>query len=139
MAKKLLNCRYIALALVAALLLTALLPVLSACNQNSDTGYTLNEYISKFPATWNTHNGTTDADEYVQGYTEIGLYDFTLSEDRTTYAFIDEMAVGDPKDVTATTTGYGIAEGDTGKAWEITLNPDATWEYGTKTTAEDYV
>ena len=139
MAKKLLNCRYIALALVAALLLTALLPVLSACNQNSDTGYTLNEYISKFPATWNTHNGTTDADEYVQGYTEIGLYDFTLSEDRTTYAFIDEMAVGDPKDVTATTTGYGIAEGDTGKAWEITLNPDATWENGTKITAEDYV
>lgn len=140
-------------ALFTAMLLVAvvLLPVLAACNRGGGTEedpnptYTYNEYISQFPSTWNTHNGTTDADTYIQGYTEIGLYDFTLSADRTTYAFIDEMATGDPVNVTNAYVGrYGITSADTGstslgKAWEITLNPDATWENGEAITAEDYV
>lgn len=88
-------------ALITAMLFTAvlILPVLVACNNNNDSGeatYTYNEYISQSPRSWNTHNATTDTDTYIQGYTEIGLYDFTLSEDRTTYAFVDEMATGDP-------------------------------------------
>lgn len=140
---KLFNKKPIAVLLASVMLCCLLFPVLTACNKKpseDDSLYTYREYISKFPATWNTHNGTTDADEYIQGYTEMGLYDITLSEDRTTYAFVDEMATGDPKDVTAQNTGkYGISEGDTGKAWEITLNPDATFENGTKITAEDYV
>ena len=137
-------------ALFVAMLLTAVmvLPTLAACGNKGSKGeatYTYNEYISQSPSTWNTHNGTTDADTYIQGYTEIGLYDFTLSEDRSTYAFIDEMATGDPVNVTGSYVGkYGIVQGDAdntalGKAWEITLNPDATWENGTKITAEDYV
>ncbi len=132
-------------ALITAMLFTAvlILPVLVACNNNNDSGeatYTYNEYISQSPRSWNTHNATTDTDTYIQGYTEIGLYDFTLSEDRTTYAFVDEMATGDPVDVTSRYSGrYGIAANESGKAWEITLNPDATWENGTAITAEDYV
>ena len=123
------------------------LPVLAACSDDGpgDDLHTYREYIAQSPTTWNTHNGTTDADTYVQGYTEIGLYDFTLSEDRSTYAFIDEMATGDPVNVTKKYVDrYGITQADAentayGKAWEITLNPDATWENGTKITAEDYV
>ena len=132
-------------ALITAMLFTAvlILPVLVACNNNNDSGeatYTYNEYISQSPRSWNTHNATTDTDTYIQGYTEIGLYDFTLSEDKTTYAFVDEMATGDPVDVTSRYAGrYGIAANESGKAWEITLNPDATWENGTAITAEDYV
>ena len=132
-------------ALITAMLFTAvlILPVLVACNNNNDDGeatYTYNEYISQSPRSWNTHNATTDTDTYIQGYTEIGLYDFTLSEDKTTYAFVDEMATGDPVDVTSRYAGrYGIAANESGKAWEITLNPDATWENGTAITAEDYV
>ena len=132
-------------ALITAMLFTAvlILPVLVACNNNNDSGeatYTYNEYISQSPRSWNTHNATTDTDTYIQGYTEIGLYDFTLSEDNTTYAFVDEMATGDPVDVTSRYSGrYGIAANESGKAWEITLNPDATWENGTAITAEDYV
>ena len=128
-------------ALITAMLFTAvlILPVLVACNNNNDSGeatYTYNEYISQSPRSWNTHNATTDTDTYIQGYTEIGLYDFTLSEDRTTYAFVDEMATGDPVDVTSRYAGrYGIAANESGKAWEITLNPDATWENGTAITA----
>lgn len=140
---KLFTQKPVAVFLAAVMLCCLLLPVLTACNKKTsedDYLYTYREYISKFPTTWNTHNGTTDADEYIQGYTEIGLYDITLSEDRTTYAFIDEMATGDPKDITSANIGkYGIAEGETGKAWEITLNPDATFEDGTRITAEDYV
>ena len=137
------NKKPIAFILALVMLSCVMLPVLSACTKKAseeDSLHTYREYISKFPATWNTHNGTTDADEYIQGYTEMGLYDLTLSEDRSTYAFVDEMATGDPVDVTSSLSGkYGIAAGESGKAWEITLNPDATFENGTKITAEDYV
>ena len=140
--------RKVASALLAALFsITLVLPVLVACSTNTEGSdlHTYNEYISQSPTTWNTHNGTTDADTYVQGYTEIGLYDFTLSDDRSTYAFIDEMATGDPVNVTSQYVNrFGITETDAsntayGKAWEITLNPDATWENGEAITAEDYV
>ena len=123
------------------------LPVLVACSGDGSGNnlHTFNEYIAQSPTTWNTHNGTTDADTYIQGYTEIGLYDFTLSDDRSTYAFIDEMATGDPVNVTSEYVDrFGITQADAdntslGKAWEITLNPDATWENGEAITAEDYV
>ena len=138
------------IAMLTVLLFSAvlILPIISACSNVVDDGdptYTYNEYISQSPSSWNTHNATTDTDTYVQGYTEIGLYDFTLSEDRSTYAFIDEMATGDPVNVTSQYVNqYGITQDDVadtslGKAWEITLNPDATWENGTAITAEDYV
>ena len=123
------------------------LPVLVACSDDGSESnlHTFNEYIAQSPTTWNTHNGTTDADTYIQGYTEIGLYDFTLSDDRSTYAFIDEMATGDPVNVTSEYVDrFGITQADAdntslGKAWEITLNPDAKWENGEAITAEDYV
>lgn len=107
--------------------------------------YTYNEYISRFPSSWSTHNASSDADMYVQKYTEMGLYDYTFNDDRTSYKFVDEMATGDPVNVTSTYSGrYGITAADAdntkaGKAWEITLNPDATWENGTAITADDYV
>ena len=130
-----------------ALIMTVafVLPVLVACGSSGESGYTYNEYISRFPSSWSTHNGTSDADLYVQQYTEIGLYAYTLSEDKSTYAFVDEMATGDPVNVTESYKGrFGVGENEetnngTGKAWEITLNPDATWENGVKITAEDYV
>ncbi len=114
---------------------------MTGCKTKTGGGtYTYNEYISASPTTWNSHIGTSDADSYVQQYTEIGLYDITLNADRTSYAFIDEMATGDPVDVTANYVGqYGISEKQTGKAWKINLNPDATWANGTKITSEDYL
>lgn len=98
--------------------------------------YTYNEYISRFPSSWSTHNASSDADMYVQKYTEMGLYAYSLSDDKTTFKFVDEMATGDPVNVTAAYSGrFGITAADAdntkaGKAWEITLNPDATWENG---------
>lgn len=114
---------------------------MTGCKKRGGEGvFTYNEYISASPTTWNSHIGTSDADSYVQQYTEIGLYDMTLNADRTSYAFIDEMATGDPQDVTANYVGqYGISQGNTGKAWKINLNPDATWANGKKITSEDYL
>ena len=123
----------------------------TGCGQGkSDTGittearngalYTYNEYISKAPVSWNPHIGDSDADSYVQGYTEMGLYAISLADDLENYSFVDEMAVGDPADVTADyVEKYGISEGETGKAWEIALNPDAVWANGEAITAEDYL
>jgi len=138
--------RLIATLVALVMVVTMVMPVLAACGKKGSTDYTYREYIQKFPNSWSTHNATTDADMYVQGYTEMGLYAYTLSEDKTTYAFVDEMAKGDPANVTESYKGkYGIGENENtadsnvGKAWEITLNPDATWENGEKITADDYV
>ena len=136
-------------AVVAAVMTCSVAAVaLSGCGKKPEPEaptYTYNEYISRFPSSWSTHNAQSDADMYVQKYTEMGLYAYSLSDDRTTFKFVDEMAVGDPVNVTATYNGkYGITAADAentkaGKAWEITLNPDATWENGTAITADDYV
>ena len=136
-------------AVVAAVMTCSVAAVaLSGCGKKPEPEaptYTYNEYISRFPSSWSTHNAQSDADMYVQKYTEMGLYDYTFNDDRTSYKFVDEMAAGDPVNVTATYNGkYGITAADAentkaGKAWEITLNPDATWENGTAITADDYV
>lgn len=127
-------------ALTVALLLAGTMFMLGACGNQKDPGYTYNESITLFPSTWNTHNGNTEADTYVQGYTEMGLYALMFNEDKSNVVFVDEMATGDPKDVTESLVGkYGIAEGESGKAWQINLNPDATWENGDTITADDYV
>ena len=135
-------------AVVAAVMTCSVAAVaLTGCGKTEPEAptYTYNEYISRFPSSWSTHNASSDADLYVQKYTEPGLYDYTFNDDRTSYKFVDEMATGDPVNVTSTYSGrYGITETDAantkaGKAWEITLNPDATWENGTAITADDYV
>ena len=136
-------------AVVAAVMTCSVAAVaLSGCGKKPEPEaptYTYNEYISRFPSSWSTHNAQSDADMYVQKYTEMGLYDYTFNDDRTSYKFVNEMAAGDPVNVTATYNGkYGITAADAentkaGKAWEITLNPDATWENGTAITADDYV
>ena len=42
------------------------LPVLAACSDDGpgDDLHTYREYIAQSPTTWNTHNGTTDADTH---------------------------------------------------------------------------
>lgn len=113
---------------------------LAGCKQKGGGTYTYKEYISASPTTWNSHIGESDADSYVQQYTEIGLYDITFNEARTTYAFIDEMATGDPVDVTADYVGkYEIKTGETGRAFKINLNQSATWANGTPITSADYI
>lgn len=111
------------------------------CKPKAGKGvYTYNEYIAQSPTSWNSHIGTSDADTYVQQYTEMGFYDITLNADKTSYAFIDEMATGDPVDVTADYVGqYEIKTGEKGRAFKIKLNQSATWQNGVKITSADYL
>ena len=105
------------------------------------TGYTLNYAITEFPTTWNSHIYETNTDSTILGYISTGFYDFDYNETKDGYRWVDGMAVGDPKDVTADYVGedWGIEEGDKARAWEITLRSDLCWDDGTPITAEDFV
>ena len=103
--------------------------------------YTYNSYLSTFPTVWNNHTYQTNTDATIIGYTECGFYTFDYNETLDGYKLVPDMAVGDPVDVTAEYVGeeWGIAEGDTAKAWKITLRNDIKWEDGTAITAADFV
>lgn len=104
-------------------------------------GYTLNYAITVFPTTWNSHIYETDTDSTILGYSSTGFYEFDYNETKDGYKWVDGMAVGDPKDVTADYVGedWGIEEGDEARAWEITIREDLCWDDGTPITAQDFV
>ena len=105
------------------------------------TGYTLNYSITEFPSTWNSHVYETNNDATILGYSSTGFYEFDYNETKDGYKWVDGIAVGDPKDVSADYVGeqWGIEEGDTARAWEITLRNDLCWDDGTPITAQDFV
>ena len=130
------------LALILAVMM--ILSVLAGCQDTGNTDaaktYTYNYAMSEFPTNWNycTYQTATDAD--ILDYITSGFYTFDYNADMTGYAMVPGMAVGEPKDVTADYVGkYGIKEGDTAKAYVITLRQDLYWENGDHITAEDFV
>lgn len=103
--------------------------------------YTFREFISGTtglkwsPLTWETAD-----DSYILGYTTTGFYDLVLNETGDGFTVLDEMALGKPRDVTAEYVGqFGIAQGDTARAWRLELNPAACWENGEKIDADTYI
>ena len=89
---------------------------------------------------WNPHTWETNDDNVVLSMMTIGFYGFYLNENKDGYAILPEMAADYPVDVTSEYVGqFGVAEGETAKAWRIALNPDACWENGEKITADDYI
>ncbi|MBO4667134.1 MAG: hypothetical protein J5666_03290 [Bacilli bacterium] len=105
------------------------------------TGYTLNYSITDFPITWNSHVYETNTDSLILGYSSTGFYEFDYNDAKDGYKWVDGMAVGDPKDVTAQYVGeeWGIEEDDKARAWEITIREDLCWDDGTPITSEDFV
>ena len=103
--------------------------------------YTYNDYLAATTGlNWNPLSWETNDDSYVLGYLGLGFYDFALNADKTGYAIVCEMAADYPVDVTAQYAGqFGIAEGDSAKAWKISLNPNAKWQNGDPITADDYI
>lgn len=131
---------------------------LSGCNNATDPNnsqgggetkynYTYNTYLASNPKTWNVHNWETSDDSYVIGFTEMGLYDLGFNETKTGFAFINEMASGEPIDVSGELTpeekkqyyGRSSVNLTSGVAYDIPLNPDAKWEDGTPINADTYV
>ena len=103
--------------------------------------YTYNDYIAGTTnMKWGTVNWETNEDSYVLSKITSGFYNFYLNDTKDVWAIGCDMASELPVDVTSDYVGsYGIEEGDTAKAWKITLNPDACWEDGTPINADSYI
>ena len=102
--------------------------------------YTYNYAMAEFPTNWNTHTYQTATDAEILDYITSGFYIFDYNETMDGYAMVPGMATGDPVDVTADYVGqFGIEEGDTAKAYVVTLREDLYWENGDHITAHDFV
>ena len=103
--------------------------------------YTYNDYLSAMTGlNWNPLSWETNDDSYILGFLTMGFYDFAINADKTGYSIVPEMAAAMPVDVTSEYVGsYGIAEGESAKAWKIALNPNAKWENGDPINADDYM
>lgn len=103
--------------------------------------YTYNDYIAGTTnMKWGTVNWETNEDSYVVSKITSGFYNFYLNDTKDGWAIGCDLASELPVDVTSEYVGsYGIEEGDTAKAWKITLNPDACWEDGTPINADSYI
>ena len=147
--------RVLSLVMVLAMVLSCV-AILASCGGNGKTTttttgngdkpavkgeYTYNTFLSVFPTVWNNHTYQTATDGEILGYTEPGFYTFDYNETKDGYVLVPEMAAKEPIDVTADYVGeeWGIAEGDTAKAWKIVLRDNIKWEDGTPITAQDFV
>ena len=103
--------------------------------------YTLNDTMAEITGLdWNPHAWETSSDSYLLDRITIGFYAFRFNEDKSGYSVQPEMAAEFPVDVTEEYVGsYGVAEGESGKAWRIALNPDAKWENGEPINADTYM
>ena len=119
-------------------------------SNESDNGYTYNTYLSTSPSKWNVHNWETSDESYIQGFTEIGLYDTVMNANHDGYKFISEMASDMPKSIdpaeldgdeydTIKENYFNGKEPASGMIWEIPLRKTAKWQDGTPITATDYV
>ena len=123
----------------------AMTATLGGCNKSKgEKGeYTYRDVYETAPSTWNPHTYRTNDDAYVNQYTTLGLYEFFFNEDFTSYEVRPEMAAAEPTDVTERYKGepkWEIPQSATkGYAYEIELNPLATWDDGTPINAETYV
>jgi ABC-type transport system substrate-binding protein len=104
--------------------------------------YTFNDYTSAIQSSmnWDVLSWETNDDSAITDYIITGFYGFHLNSDKTGYSITPEAAADYPVDVTSEYVGqYGVAEGETAKAWRIALNPDVCFNDGTKVNADDYI
>lgn len=103
--------------------------------------YTYNLADSATPLNWNPHAWEMNSDDILLSYCTPGLIDLTIAEDGVNFEWVYEMAtaVDDITDTFADKAKWGIEDGETGRVYRITLNPDCTWQDGTKIDANDYV
>ena len=103
--------------------------------------YTMNDYLAGTSnMKWAPHTWETSDDSYVLDYISTGFFGFNLNSTADGWAISFELVNAMPEDVTAEYVGqFGIAEGETGKAWKFVLNENACWEDGTPINADSYM
>lgn len=89
---------------------------------------------------WDPMNWETNEDTVILDYVVDSFYYFVPNSTLDGYAIILGTAADYPEDVTSEYVGsYGIAEGDTAKAFKIRLREDLAWEDGTPINADTYM
>ncbi len=107
---------------------------------NEEATYTYNYAMSAFPTNWNPHQYQTAIDSEILDYASAGFYTFDYNDAKDGYQLVPSMATAEPVDVTADYVGsYGITEGESARAWKITLKDNIKWDDGTLITASDFV
>ncbi len=104
--------------------------------------YTFSDYTSAITSSmnWDVLSWETNEDSAITDWIITGFYTFKLNSAKDGYSIIPEAAAEMPVDVTAEYVGsYGVAEGETGKAWRIALNPAVCFDDGTMVNADDYI
>lgn len=140
---------------VVGLMLLSSVMLLSSCGESKEKDYQYNTYMAGSPSTWNVHTWQNSDDAVIIGYTETGLYDFVLNDEKKGYDIIPEMAAGNPIDTGVDTDKSNdltdeeiekysiddktVEEGAEGFKWIINLNQDACWEDGTPINADTYI
>lgn len=111
-----------------------------AVAEEAEATYTYNTYWSEFPTVWSPFQMQTATDGDLMDYLSDGFYGFDFNETLDGYVMKPAMAVDFPVDVTADYVGekWGIEEGETARAWKITLREDLKWQDGTPITAADF-
>ena len=102
--------------------------------------YTWNSAWSEFPTVWSPFQMQTATDGDLSDMLGDGFYAFDFNEDYDGYVLEPAMAADFPVDVTADYVGeqWGIAEGETARAWKITLRDNLAWQDGTPIKAADF-
>lgn len=115
--------------------------------------FTYKDWVGTLASNWSPHTYQNTDDNYLTDYIRAGLYTFVFNDELHPvegrepfegYKIVPEMAAGDPVDVTekvkAEHPEFNIpASATAGYAYTIDLNPDATWQDGTKINADTYV
>ena len=130
--------RLLALALVVCMMFSGFA---FAEGDAAKDSYTYNLAIQEFPTVWDPMRQQTNTDSTYTTFMGNGLYDFDYNEDMDGYVVVPLAAADFPADVTSEYVGdqWKIAEGDTARAWRVTIRQDMTWDDGTPITAKDYV
>ena len=104
--------------------------------------YTYSDYSAGIGSSmnWDPLSWETNDDDALSQWLVSGLYTFVPNSDLSGYSVIPDMAAAQPVDVTDQYVGsYGVAEGETGKAWRIALRTDLCFDDGTPITADTFV
>ncbi len=121
--------------------------------ESFDGKYTYTDWTTQLSATWNPHTYETSDQSYPLDYTTVGFYSFIFNDELhpvdgkepyAGYKIVPEMAASEPVDVTAQVKAehpeFGIPEqAESGYAYTIDLNQNATWQDGTPIKAVDYI
>ncbi len=123
---------------------------LSGCSNQTEATYTYHDATSGSPEKWAPATWKTSEDSVVPGYTEMGLLNYVLNDEKNGYEVIPEMAAEIPTDITNTLTDdevtkYNMNTSETGdrytsgQKWQVKLNQAAKFEDGTVINADTYV